>query len=34
MKGESKNKWRKVGDCGTLRLECGGSGYVHGRVPS
>jgi hypothetical protein len=25
-----KNMWRKVGDCGTFRLESGGSGYVYG----
>lgn len=25
-----KNRWRKVGDCGTLMLESGGSGHVYG----
>ena len=29
-----KNMWRKVGECGTLILESGGSGYVHGRISS
>ncbi len=25
-----KNMWRKVGDCGTFRVESGGSGHVYG----
>ncbi|MDQ0155910.1 hypothetical protein J2S07_002228 [Robertmurraya andreesenii] len=26
----NKNMWRKVGDCGTFRMESGGSRHVHG----
>jgi hypothetical protein len=25
-----KNRWWKVGDCGTFLIESGGHGYVHG----
>jgi hypothetical protein len=25
-----KNRWRKVGECGTFLIESGGTGYVHG----
>lgn len=25
-----KNRWRKVGGCGTFYIESGGTGYVYG----